>query len=282
MELHGRAKNIGLTPDSRSPLSPQSNDSREIKEVWCYNLDNEMNSIMQAATRYPFIGMDTEFPGICFYSKDKQASFFEYGIIRENVNNLKLIQLGITFCSVDGVIADDCPIWQFNFRFDPSVDVFNAESMQLLEMAGVDFKAHATKGIEPRRFGELITMSGLILSPSITWITFHGIYDFAYFVHILMGSDLPASYEEFDTIRRVYFPHVYDVKALCMECRELSGGLNRIAQQMNVDRVGTAHQSGSDSRVTIETFFRIRKMFFADGIRPQFDGLLYGVPAVKS
>ena len=118
--------------------------------------------------------------------------------------------------------------------FSYRVDVFNAESMQLLEMAGVDFKAHATKGIEPRRFGELITMSGFILSPSITWITFHGIYDFAYFVHILMGSDLPASYEEFDTIRRVYFPHVYDVKALCMECRELSGGLNRIAQQMNV------------------------------------------------
>ena len=49
-----------------------------------------------------------------------------------------------------------------------------------------------------------------------------------------------------------------------------------------MDRVGTAPQSGSDSRVTIETFFRIRKMFFADGIRPQFDGLLYGVPAVKS
>ena len=57
MEPHGRAKNIGLTPDSRSPLSPQANGSREIKEVWCYNLDNEMNSIMQAATRYPFIGM---------------------------------------------------------------------------------------------------------------------------------------------------------------------------------------------------------------------------------
>lgn len=118
--------------------------------------------------------------------------------------------------------------------FSSRVDVFNAESMQLLEMAGVDFKAHATKGIEPRRFGELITMSGLVLSPSITWITFHGIYDFAYFIHILMGSDLPASYEEFDIIRRVYFPHVYDVKALCMECKELSGGLSRIAQQVNV------------------------------------------------
>lgn len=118
--------------------------------------------------------------------------------------------------------------------FSPRVDIFNAESMQLLEMAGVDFKAHATKGIEPRRFGELITMSGLVLSPSITWVTFHGIYDFAYFLHILMGSDLPTSYEEFDTMRRVFFPHVYDVKALIMECKELNGGLNRIAQQMNV------------------------------------------------
>ena len=57
MELQGRTKNTGLAPDSRSPLPPQSKESRIIKEVWCYNLDNEMNSIMQAAARYPFIGM---------------------------------------------------------------------------------------------------------------------------------------------------------------------------------------------------------------------------------
>ena len=48
-----------------------------------------------------------------------------------------------------------------------------------------------------------------------------------------------------------------------------------------MNRVGTAHQSGSDSRVTVEIFFRIREMFFAEGINPRFDGLLYDVPAVQ-
>lgn len=49
----------------------------------------------------------------------------DYGIIRDNVNNLKLIQLGLTFCKEDGTVADDCPSWQFNFRFDPQLIVFS-------------------------------------------------------------------------------------------------------------------------------------------------------------
>ena len=45
---------------------------------------------------------------------------FDYNMIRNNVNYLKIIQLGITFCTEDGKVASDCPTWQFNFRFDPS------------------------------------------------------------------------------------------------------------------------------------------------------------------
>lgn len=100
-----------------------------------------------------------------------------------------------------------------------SVDLCNAESIQLLENAGVNFKAHASKGIESRRFGELITMSGLVLSPSITWISFHGIYDFAYLLRILIGCDLPSSMTDFESLMRIFFPHVYDVKAMIMDCK---------------------------------------------------------------
>lgn len=57
MEPLERAKNIGLTSDPyRSGPVVQSN-GREIKEVWCYNLDSEMNEVMKAATKYPIIGM---------------------------------------------------------------------------------------------------------------------------------------------------------------------------------------------------------------------------------
>ena len=57
MEPLDRAKNSGLTPDFHSPKPSIQSNGREIKEVWCYNLDSEMNAIMKAAAKYPVIGM---------------------------------------------------------------------------------------------------------------------------------------------------------------------------------------------------------------------------------
>lgn len=39
-------------------------------------------------------------------------------MIRENVNNLKLIQLGITLSSPEGEFPKPIGTWQFNFKFD--------------------------------------------------------------------------------------------------------------------------------------------------------------------
>ena len=77
-------------------------------------------------------------------------------------------------------------------------------------------------------------MSGLVLSPSMSWITFHGIYDFAYLLRILLGYDLPETYNEFLDLLKIFIPHFYDIKAIMGDCHELSGGLNRVAQQMDV------------------------------------------------
>ena len=217
---------------------------------------------------------------------------FDYNMIRNNVNYLKIIQLGITFCTEDGKVAPDCPTWQFNFRFDPSwghmsavrgrVDMNNAESMELLKLAGIDFSAHAKNGIEPTRFGELFTMSGLVLCPSITWIAFHGIYDFAYLLRILIGGDLPEKQADFLSVLHVFFPHVYDVKALLCKCPELSGGLNHVAEQLQITRIGAAHQSGSDSRVTAEAFFQILAKYFHNEVDKQYDGVLFEAHSAKA
>lgn len=39
-------------------------------------------------------------------------------MIRENANNLKLIQLGITLSGEDGTYPKPISTWQFNFKFD--------------------------------------------------------------------------------------------------------------------------------------------------------------------
>lgn len=59
METTSSLGNSGLTPNSHLPVSPQGHTKKDVKDVWCYNLDNEMNEIMLAATRYSYIGMVT-------------------------------------------------------------------------------------------------------------------------------------------------------------------------------------------------------------------------------
>lgn len=57
MEASSKLGNSGLTLNSLGSMYSQGNPKKEVKDVWCYNLDNEMNEIMRAAIRYPYLGM---------------------------------------------------------------------------------------------------------------------------------------------------------------------------------------------------------------------------------
>ena len=148
---------------------------------------------------------DTEYPGVCYSVSNDSSNIFEYNTLRENVNKLKIIQLGI-----------------------------NEDSKLLLESSGLNFSNHTDSGINPTRFSELLTMSGLVLNNKIRWISFHGDYDFAYLIKLLTGSNLPESKEEFDKIREIFFPHVFDVKYIFHTFNTMSVGLNKIADQLKV------------------------------------------------
>ncbi len=43
---------------------PQSNEEVGIREVWSHNLEEEFKRICQVVIEYPFVAMDTEFPGV--------------------------------------------------------------------------------------------------------------------------------------------------------------------------------------------------------------------------
>ena len=115
-----------------------------------------------------------------------------------------------------------------------SSDEFNYDSMNMLINAGFDFDKHSSQGIDPNRFSELLTMSGLVLNNKIRWITFHGDYDFAYLIKLLTGKSLPDSREHFDQILRIFFPHVFDVKYMLRDFNFVNYGLNKLAEQLNV------------------------------------------------
>jgi len=114
--------------------------------------------------------------------------------LRSNVDILKLIQLGITFCDENGELAEECPTWQFNFRFNLEEDVYAADSIALLQRSGLDFPSHQEKGIDIEVFGELLMTSGLVLCDNIKWITFHSAYDFGYLLKVLTNTSLPSEF----------------------------------------------------------------------------------------
>ncbi|KAL8280495.1 hypothetical protein RQP46_007143 [Phenoliferia psychrophenolica] len=90
-----------------------------IREVWADNLDEEMAIIRKSIDEYPFVAMDTEFPGVVArpIGTFRGSSDYHYQTLRCNVDLLRIIQLGLTLADERGELAPGVCTWQFNFRF---------------------------------------------------------------------------------------------------------------------------------------------------------------------
>lgn len=251
-----------------------------IINVWSHNLKEEIAKIQEIIDDFPFIAMDTEFPGVvarpvgCF----KNAHEYHYQTLKCNVDVLKIIQLGLSFCDEDGNVIPGLCTWQFNFKFNLNEDMYSADSIDLLARSGIDFKELDSKGIEVAEFGELLMESGIVLNEDVKWISFHSGFDYGYLLKLLTCQPLPGEEAKFFDLLRTYFPCVYDVKYLVKSCESLNGGLQRIADILQVERVGQQHQAGSDSLLTAATFFKMRALFFENNIDDdKFLGMLFGL-----
>lgn len=181
-----------------------------------------------------------------------------YESIKQNVDNLKVIQIGISLCDEKGHYPQGTTTWQFNLKFDLEKEQFSPESIDLLERSGIDFMQLKARGISMEKFGEHLMTSGLILNEDVYFISFHGCYDFAYLLKILTNLHLPDSEIQFFNLLKTYFPNYYDIRYLVRLYDHYRGSLQRLANELDVSRYGTQHQAGSDSIVTKEVFFNLK------------------------
>lgn len=208
----------------------------------------------------------------------RSQSEFIYQTLRCNVDMLKIIQLGITLADAQGNFPPDVCTWQFNFKFSLENDTYAQESIDLLTSCGIEFSRFDKEGLDVADFGELLVTSGLVLLPDIKWISFHSGYDFGYLLKVLMANPLPAEEAPFFELLRLFFPSFYDIKYLMKTCKSLKGGLQDIADDLCIERVGMQHQAGSDSLLTAKAFFKIRHVFFDDHMDDtKYSGFLYGI-----
>ncbi|VAI18035.1 unnamed protein product [Triticum turgidum subsp. durum] len=159
-------------------------DGVEIREVWAENLEAEFAVIREIVDDYPYVAMDTEFPGVVCrpLGTFKSNADFNYATLKANVDLLKL----------------------------------------------------------------------------------------------LTGSNLPDTSSGFFDLIRIYFPVIYDIKHLMRFCNSLHGGLNKLAELLDVERVGICHQAGSDSLLTALSFNKLKESYFG-GLTEKYAGVLYGL-----
>jgi len=194
---------------------------------------------------------------------------------------LKLIQLGLTLTDTDGnlpIIDGRYCMWQFNFKeFNLKDDMYARDSIELLKQSGIDFQILNEKGIDVERFGELFMVSGVVLSRNIKWLTFHSGYDFGYLLKLLTCVSLPSNEADFFKVLETYFPCFYDMKFLMKFTENLHGGLSKLADHLDVERIGPQHQAGSDSLLTACTFFKMRERYFNNIQLEKYSCILYGL-----
>ncbi|KAK6282710.1 PREDICTED: probable CCR4-associated factor 1 homolog 11 [Theobroma cacao] len=78
-----------------------------VRQVFAEDLEREFALIRSAIDKYPFVSMDTEFPGTIF-KQDKNLIHqadpaINYLFMKSNVDALRIIQLGLTLADSQGV-----------------------------------------------------------------------------------------------------------------------------------------------------------------------------------
>ncbi|CAA3003719.1 probable CCR4-associated factor 1 homolog 6 [Olea europaea subsp. europaea] len=213
----------------------------QIREVWADNLDQEFALIRDIVDAYPYIAM------------------------------VPSSRLGLTFSDDKGNLPT-CG----TDKYCIGNDLFANDSIELLRQSGIDFLKKIEKGIEAKRFGELLMSSGIVLNDNGYWMTFHSGYDFGYLLKLLTCQSLPDTQEGFFPMIHVYYLVLYDIKHLIKFCNSLLRGLNKLAELLEVERVGVCHQAGSDSLLTSFAFRKLKENFFSVSLE-KYSGVLYGL-----
>ena len=289
---------LETTPSPRGPLPPSSAARRmpapppppsltaapprvEVRRVWAHNFDAEARLIESLLPRFRYAAVDTEFPGTVYRPAGAAYTLTperRYELLRQNVDALDLIQLGLTLFDAGGGLPAAGPggaaprcVWEFNFReFDVRRHRHAPESIALLRARGVDFDRTRRDGVGAAEFGPRLRKwlrAGLGRGGVVT---FSGGYDLAYLVKVMFGGGyrMPGSAGQFEGVAKAALARrrLFDVKEMARSCpRDLRGGLESVAVKLNVGRVvGEAQQAGSDSLLTCHTFMKMRESYFDD------------------
>jgi len=235
---------------------------------------------------------------------------YHYQCLRVNVDLLEVLQVGITLYNNEGepcsrlsetpdllrqILGDPTAqsvpsTWNFNFHFDIDEAMCNDDLIAHLKSSGVDVARLAADGIKPRDFASIVMMSGLVLDEAVTWVSFHGGYDFAFLVSALTDTEMPDVEQAYRDSQKLFFPHIYDVKYLIKHAakdasnidffQKIDGRANTlesVAEALKMKKVSPSQIAGSNSLITGKLFFTLRDKSFNGIIPADYKNQIFGL-----
>lgn len=157
-------------------------EDRRAREVWADNLVEEMDRMRDIAEEYPYVALETHFPGIVSRPTGhfRDHAEYNYQMLKCNVDLVKVIRISFTFSDSKGARPRSTSTWAFNFHFDSETDLISPEALERLRAArgSADLDRLRTHGIDEHQFGELLTSSGIVLNEDVRWVSFSGCNEF--------------------------------------------------------------------------------------------------------
>lgn len=226
-----------------------------IKEVWSFNLEHEFSSMrtfINDKTSSIFISIHQEIPGIVArpVGTFKSSTDYHFQTLRSNLDLLNLIQLSLCAVKVRNNEVSGSVIWQFNFLYDLTKEMFNEEHLLMLtQTSQINFASHMSQGILHFAFAELMMESGLLLDPTINWLSYHSGYDLGFLVSLLTNDILPGDEREFFWWCSKYFPNFYDLKHIANQLLNGSGKVsaNGLASGSSNEFGGVLNPNGGNA-----------------------------------
>lgn len=258
-----------LSP-SYAPAAPSAAPSstslgESVCNVWKSNLDYHFSLMRHYILTYNFLTVDVKFPGVVArpIGTFHTTAEFHYQTLRANIDLVDPIQLGITLTDANGNVPpgiNHLGTWQFNFKFDEAESMYSVEGLEVLKQSGVDLDRHAAEGIDIDEFFALLTTSGFVLNPNVTWITFYSGYDLGLIISKVTNRGVPTERDEYLKLVKLHFPQVWDVKLL-VKAFNLSAKsyLHEIAEDFQLFRGTPFCGAGADSRLAALCFYEIMR-----------------------